>query len=40
MQFGYENLEVWNKAVDFAVKVIETVGNISTDLHGVHSMKQ
>ena len=31
MQFGYENLEVWNKAVDFAVKVIDTVENISTD---------
>ena len=28
MQFGYENLEVWNKAVDFAVKVIDTVENI------------
>ena len=31
MQFGYENLEVWNRAVDFAVRVIETVENISTD---------
>ena len=31
MQFGYENLDVWNKAVDFAVKVIETVENISTN---------
>ena len=31
MQFGYENLDVWNKAVDFAVKVIETVDNISTN---------
>ena len=31
MQFGYENLEVWNKAVNFAVRVIETVENISTD---------
>ena len=31
MQFGYEKLEVWNKAVEFAVKVIETVENISTD---------
>ena len=31
MELGYENLEVWNKAVDFAVKVIDTVDNISTD---------
>ena len=31
MQFGYEKLEVWNKAVEFAVKVIEAVENISTD---------
>ena len=25
VKFGYEDLEVWNKAVDFAVKVIDTV---------------
>lgn len=31
MQFGYENLEVWNKSVDFAVHVINVVGDISTD---------
>jgi four helix bundle protein len=31
MKFAYENLEVWNKAVDFAVEVINTVDNISTD---------
>ena len=31
MKFGYENLEVWKKAVDFAVQVIETVERISTD---------
>jgi hypothetical protein len=24
-KFGYENLDVWNRAVDFAVKVIELV---------------
>ena len=30
MTFAYENLEVWNKAVDFAVDVIDTVENIST----------
>jgi hypothetical protein len=27
MKFAYEDLEVWNKAVDFAVKVIDTGGN-------------
>jgi len=31
MKFGYENLDVWNRAVDFAVAVIDTVENISTD---------
>jgi four helix bundle protein len=31
MQFGYENLEAWNRAFDFAVRVIETVEDISTD---------
>jgi four helix bundle protein len=31
MQFGYEDLVVWDKAVDFAVKVISAVENISTD---------
>jgi four helix bundle protein len=31
MKFVYENLEVWNKSVDFAVKVVNTVDNISTD---------
>ncbi len=31
MKFAYENLEVWNKAIDFAVNVINTVENISTD---------
>ncbi len=30
MKFAYEDLEVWNKAVDFAVKVIDTVDEIST----------
>jgi four helix bundle protein len=31
MKFGYEDLEVWNKAVEFAVRVIGIVENISTD---------
>lgn len=30
MKFAYENLEVWNKALDFAVEVIDTVEGIST----------
>ena len=30
MRFGYEGLEVWNRAVDFAVKVIELVETIDT----------
>jgi four helix bundle protein len=31
MKFGYEDLEVWDKAVEFAVEVIQIVENISTD---------
>lgn len=31
MRFAYEGLEVWDKAVDFAVDVINTVEDISTD---------
>ena len=31
MKFGYEDLDVWNKAVEFAVEVIEVVEKISTD---------
>ncbi len=31
MKFAYEKLEVWDKAVDFAVQVINTVEDISTD---------
>lgn len=30
MKFAYEDLDVWNKAVDFAVKVIDTVDAINT----------
>ena len=29
-KFAYENLEVWDKSVDFAVDVIDTVDGIST----------
>lgn len=31
MKFAFENLEVWSKAVDFAVQVIDVVDDISTD---------
>ena len=30
MKFGYEDLQVWNRAVDFAVNVIELVETIDT----------
>jgi four helix bundle protein len=30
MKFGYENLDVWNRAVDFAVRVIDLVETIDT----------
>ncbi len=30
MKFGYEDLEVWNRSVDFAVSVIDLVENINT----------
>ena len=30
MKFAYEKLDVWNKAVDFAVKVIDLVETIDT----------
>lgn len=31
MRFGYEDLEAWNRAVNFAVQVIDAVENISAD---------
>lgn len=31
MRFAYEDLEVWKRAVDFAIMVIDTVEQISTD---------
>ncbi len=30
MKFGYEDLDVWNRAVDFAVKIIELVETVDT----------
>jgi len=31
MKFGYEDLQLWNRAVDFAVKVIELVETVNTE---------
>jgi len=31
MRFAFEDLEVWNRAVEFAVVVIDAVDDISTD---------
>ena len=31
MKFAYQDLEVWSKAIDFAVEVIDTVEGITTD---------
>jgi len=31
MKYGYEDLSVWDKAVNFAVEVITVVENIATD---------
>ena len=40
MKFGYEDLNVWNKAVEFAVNVIEVVENISTDRRHYRLLEQ
>jgi four helix bundle protein len=40
MKFGYENLNVWNKAVEFAVEVIELVEMISTDRRHFRLLEQ
>jgi four helix bundle protein len=40
MKFGYENLNVWNKAVEFAVEVIELVEKISTDRRHFRLLEQ
>jgi len=31
MKFGYEDLDVWSRAVNFAVKIIDVVENIDTE---------
>lgn len=30
MDFGYENLEVWSRSVDFAVRVVDLVESMDT----------
>ena len=40
MRFAYEDLDVWNRAVDFAVIVIDTVENISTDRRHYRLLEQ
>jgi len=40
MKFAYENLEVWNKAVDLAVEVIDVVEDISTDRRRYRLLEQ
>jgi four helix bundle protein len=40
MKFAHENLEVWDKAVDFAVEVINTIENISTDRRHYRLLEQ
>ena len=39
-KFGYENLDVWDRSVDFAVAVIDTVENISTDRRHYRLLEQ
>jgi four helix bundle protein len=40
MNFGHEDLEVWNKAVDFAVAVIDTVEESTTDRRHYRLLEQ
>jgi four helix bundle protein len=40
MKFGYEDLKVWNMAVDFAVKVIELVENLETNRKHYRMLEQ
>ena len=40
MKFGYEDLAVWKRAVDFAVEVIDAVENISTNRKHYRLMEQ
>ena len=40
MKFAHEDLEVWNKAVDFAVAVIDTVEESTTDRRHYRLLEQ
>ena len=40
MNFGHEDLEVWIKGVDFAVAVIDTVEESSTDRRHYRLLEQ
>jgi len=40
IRFGYENLEVWDKAVAFSVKVIDIAENIATDRRHYRLLEQ
>lgn len=40
MSFGHEDLEVWIKAVDFAVAVIDTIEESSTDRRHYRLLEQ
>ena len=40
MNFGHVDLEVWNKAVDFAVAVIDTVEESTTDRRHYRLLEQ
>ena len=40
IKFAYEDLDVWNKAVDFAVKVIDIVDSINTSRKHFRLLKQ
>ena len=40
MKFAYEKLEVWNKAIEFSVKVIDAVEDIRTNRKNYPILKQ
>jgi four helix bundle protein len=40
MKFAYEDLDVWSKAVDFSVKVVNLVDSIDTSRKHFHLFEQ
>jgi len=40
MEFGYEKLEVWNRAVDFAVRVLDVVDSMDSPRKHYRIMEQ